>query len=356
MKNKNVEQLILHKEYYNYEKKRQNELDSINKLKQDIIDIDEEVKILKSKIKNINDEYTSKYYLKLKEKENIIKKIEDINKNYDNIDFYIKNTKLLNTYFTNITQCSNNVVNKKDLLNEFMINTNPNYISTDKIDQSEDYCNKCEKYREYMYSETVLVCPHCGEEAYTICNYQLSYKDPPQENMHFIYQRLKHFKDHLARLQAKESTKIPRIVYDIILVEFSKENRTNLAELTISMVREYLSKYIEFKLNKYYENTHLIVFKLNGLPPLNIPKEVEDQFCNMFIMIEDTFRKICPEGRSNLITYLYILYKLSQMCDYTEYLKHFDLLKSNEKLQEQDEIWKKICAELNWKFYPTYKN
>ena len=33
-----------------------------------------------------------------------------------------------------------------------------------------------------------------------------------------------------------------------------------------------------------------------------------------------------------------------------EYLIHFPLLKSREKLYQQDKIWKNICKELNWEF------
>lgn len=36
-----------------------------------------------------------------------------------------------------------------------------------------------------------------------------------------------------------------------------------------------------------------------------------------------------------------------------EYLKFFPLLKSNEKLYKQDQIWKKICKDLRWEFIPS---
>jgi hypothetical protein len=35
------------------------------------------------------------------------------------------------------------------------------------------------------------------------------------------------------------------------------------------------------------------------------------------------------------------------------FLKYFPLLKSKEKLIEQDDIWKKICNELQWEFVPS---
>ena len=36
-----------------------------------------------------------------------------------------------------------------------------------------------------------------------------------------------------------------------------------------------------------------------------------------------------------------------------EFLAYFPVLKDREKRIEQDDIWKKICKELNWNFIPT---
>jgi hypothetical protein len=41
------------------------------------------------------------------------------------------------------------------------------------------------------------------------------------------------------------------------------------------------------------------------------------------------------------------------LLDETEFLPYFPMLKDREKQIEQDEIWKKICKELNWEFVPT---
>ena len=36
-----------------------------------------------------------------------------------------------------------------------------------------------------------------------------------------------------------------------------------------------------------------------------------------------------------------------------EFIKSFPLLKSRQKLRTQDEIWKNICQECKWEFYPS---
>ena len=52
--------------------------------------------------------------------------------------------------------------------------------------------------------------------------------------------------------------------------------------------------------------------------------------------------------------YYYTIYKLCELLGQMQFLPYFPLLKDREKQIEQDEIWKKICADLNWEFIPTH--
>lgn len=49
----------------------------------------------------------------------------------------------------------------------------------------------------------------------------------------------------------------------------------------------------------------------------------------------------------------YTLYKFCELLGEDEYLQYFPLLKSNEKLFAQDQIWRKICKDLRWEFIPS---
>ena len=49
----------------------------------------------------------------------------------------------------------------------------------------------------------------------------------------------------------------------------------------------------------------------------------------------------------------YTLYKMCELLGEDSLLRYFTLLKSNEKLYAQDQIWKKICKDLRWEFIPT---
>lgn len=232
--------------------------------------------------------------------------------------------------------------------------TNPHHISTTEYSKQEDFCFECGEYRELFPSEALFVCPNCGDEVPTVLESDKpSYKDPPHENMYFAYKRINHFKEQLSHMQAKDTTSVPQEVFDVILVEFKKEKRTNLALLTKARVKIYLQRYAHLGYNKYYENVNKIICYLNGMQPLSMPPEVEEQLCAMFQKIQEPFEKHCPPDRINFLSYSYVIHKFCQLLGYHEYLPYFNLLKSKDKLHQQDKIWKKICIDLGWKYHAS---
>lgn len=243
---------------------------------------------------------------------------------------------------------------RADIYDQYLSFTDPHHILNIQYNRDEDLCLICNEFRELIASEAIFVCPKCGDEVQTVMESDKpSYKDPPHENMYFAYKRINHFKEQLSHFQAKETTKIPNEVYDVILIEFKKEKNKNLANLTRSKVKGYLQKYTNLGYNKYYENINQIICHLNGVQPLSMLPEVEEQLCNMFLKIQEPFIKHCPSDRTNFLSYSYVIHKFCQLLGYHEYLPYFNLLKSKDKLHDQDVIWKKICQDLAWKYYPS---
>lgn len=243
---------------------------------------------------------------------------------------------------------------RADICEQYLSRIDPHHITGFDYDKNDDFCCKCNVYRELLPNEAILVCPNCGDEVQTIMEADKpSYHDPPHENMYFAYKRINHFKEQLDHFQAKETTKIPQEIYDAILVEFKKEKKTDLATLTRSCVKKYLQKYAHLGYNKYYENINQIICHLNGIQPFYMKPEVEEQLCNMFQKIQESFEKHCPPGRKNFLSYSYVIYKFCQLLGYKEYLQYFSLLKSKDKLRQQDKIWKNICVDLGWEFIPS---
>ena len=73
----------------------------------------------------------------------------------------------------------------------------------------------------------------------------------------------------------------------------------------------------------------------------------------MFSEIQEPFERNCPQKRKNFLSYSYVLYKFCELLGEDEYLPCFPLLKSKEKLKQQDSIWKGITKDLHWEYIPT---
>ena len=106
-------------------------------------------------------------------------------------------------------------------------------------------------------------------------------------------------------------------------------------------------------MNKYYEHTRQITNLLNGKPPPCISSELYETLINMFMDIQEPFETVCPRNRKNFFSYNYVLYKFCELLGEREMMSLFPLLKSREKLYQQDCIWKDICRITGWTFYKS---
>ena len=349
---------------FNHEKKnKSNLIDNYN-------DYQEKLNNFKLKNKNLitDDEFNE--YINLKETvseyESNIKNIENQN---DIVDYYLKNLNVLGEYYTlkkNIAsnkESSNEFLNSdkslfkktkslnnSKLLHDFLLNNENNYFKK-KFTTNENMCNKCSQEMIFHSQECILECPSCGLTNYVIVDSSKpSYKEPPPEVSYFAYKRINHFNEWLCQFQGKETTDIPESVYNSILAEIKKERITNMSLITSQKIRQYLKK---LKLNKYYEHTTHIINRLNGVSLPLINKEVEDKLRRMFKDIQEPFIKVCPKTRKNFLSYSYVLHKFVELLKMDDLKQYFPLLKSREKLHQQDLIWKNICEILDWPFYKS---
>ena len=241
---------------------------------------------------------------------------------------------------------------RSSLLNKYLQKIDPEHAKeTAVLNQLQDTYGKCDECNcEMIFStnEAVFSCPECGfQEFILIDSDKPSYKDPPREISYYAYKRINHFNEWLAQFQAKESTEIPKEVYDSIIAELKKERINDLSSLNRSKIREILKK---LKMNKYYEHTPHITNRLNGQNAPVMTRETEEKLRHMFIEIQPSFQKHCPKDRSNFLSYSYVLYKFCELLDLDEYLHCFPLLKNKDKLYAQDKIWQNICIDLKWQF------
>jgi hypothetical protein len=261
-------------------------------------------------------------------------------------------TKILNSFFKIKTDDSNDkdTDENKDNIQKYLSNLDESFIDISKFIYETDICNFCHKGELIPIDhEGIMVCNNCHKHIqYLVENEKPSYKEPPKEACFYAYKRINHFREILAQFQAKETTQIPDIVLQNIKNQIKKE-RINLKILTNKKAKEILKK---LGYNKYYEHIPFIKDKLGIKPPV-MSQELEESLCNLFMEIQGPYAKFCPDDRVNFLNYYYTVYKLCELLDQSQFLPYFPMLKDREKRIEQDEIWKKICGELNWEFIPT---
>jgi hypothetical protein len=261
------------------------------------------------------------------------------------------NVTVLHTFF----KLEKPAVNKQKMtthVNAYLKGVEKSFVESDKYVHHLNVCLKCHQGELIPVEfEGVVVCNNgaCSQQFQQLSeNEKPSYKEPPQEVCFYAYKRINHFREILAQFQAKESTQIPQEILDNILGQIKKE-RIDVATITNKKTKEILKK---FGYNKYYEHIPFIKDKLGIKPPVMSPA-LEEKLCSLFMEIQRPYAKFCPPERVNFLNYYYTIYKLCELLDETDFLQYFPMLKDREKRIEQDEIWKKICGELNWEFVPT---
>ena len=243
-------------------------------------------------------------------------------------------------------------LSNEQVIDRFMMYVDPAYIPIPQKIENEimSHCDRCGADLVVYPNEAKLVCTNadCAVEEYVLIECEKpSYKDPPREQSCFPYKRINHFNEWLAQFQAKESTDIPQEVYDLILIELRKSRIVNMTTLRVEKMREILKK---LKLANYYEHIPYIIHRLNGVAAPVLSQETENRLRHMFREIQPSFIKHCPLERKNFLSYAYVLYKFCELLEMDEFLLCFPLLKSHEKLHEQDKIWRKICTDMHWEF------
>lgn len=220
--------------------------------------------------------------------------------------------------------------------------------NAESLKRITEHCASCNIAREEIASEGILVCPRCGSEEYALVVSDFpSFRDPPKERNNYAYKKINHLNEILNQFQAKESTEIPEEVMNEVVYEIKKRRIQNIADLNETHIRDILKK---LGRNNFYEHAAHILSRLNGNPPPTITPEIEEKIRAMFQEIQAPFLLYCPDDRTNLLSYSYILYKLFELLELDEYKVYFPLLKSRDRLIAHDQLWKKICEYLQWEF------
>jgi hypothetical protein len=307
----------------------------------------------------------------------LLEKISNLkNRKYEK-EYYLNTSLILYNYHKgkkiekNANTCGNdlfmdNMINKKettsrgDLLGKFvnMIdNTNKDYEEKIQHNKNTSICNECLIEKMIYQSDSLIVCPECGDSEYIILNNDKpNYKEISTDVNCFAYKKKNHFKEILNQIQGKESTTIPDEVYEKILQEI-KKTRMKTEDIKKQKIREILRKIGH---TKYYEHRSNIMYKIRGIPPITLSREIEDKLLLMFDDLLKPYAKCCPKTRRNFLNYYYVIRKLCEILGLKEILntEHLPQLKSRKKLAEHDQIWKEMIKILQekddiWIYIPS---
>lgn len=254
----------------------------------------------------------------------------------------------------NIFNCKETVgLQRKDIFVDYLIDVERKNLDR-AIEKKMDVCPSCPDSNIFQFNDTSeLVCDNCGMVIDVLISEELTYKEEQETSgkvINYSYKRDNHFNEWLSQFQAQEMTTIPPEVIESLRNEFKKTKIKNVSEITHAKVRGFLKK---LKLNKYYEHVPYITNILSGIRAPNMPQALEERLRLMFKDIQKPFDDNCPTERKNFLSYSYVLYKFCELLSEDTYLQYFPLLKSKEKLHQQDVIWKKICHDLRWEFIST---
>lgn len=252
---------------------------------------------------------------------------------------------------------------KQNLLDEYLYITN-GCRNTNKIvkeyTDTDFVCEECNtKNMIVNYTECYLVCQDCGISRVWRDPNLAQWSDETDVTKAYRYKRHSYFEENLNQFQAKENILIPQELIDSILSEISKRGIDDPEQINKNLIKSILKI-----LNQpaYYDHINSIIRRITGKKAPRMSKELESNLKHMFHQIQEPFEKHkhLIKSRNNFLSYPYCIRKLleiiandknNNMKEAKGMIKNFALLRSHQKIVEQERIWKKICEDLGWPFY-----
>jgi len=286
--------------------------------------------------------------------DDILDKLNETTKSNKKIKKPIKKRNVVNTgakttIFDNLgsTVKIDKVIDKAYLHNEYLRVLRNDRVKSNKISHCSNPNCKSTKEKIIISMEGIMICPDCKWTSDMIIdNETQNIKEGNTDKPKYPYKKSNHFAEKIRQFLSRETTSIPKEIYETIDIEMRKR-LMKPSDVTLKFVKNTLKTY---QFNKYYEHYHSIYCKVANKPPFSLTRDEEEDLFKKFKMIEKAYYKHKPEKRSNFLNYYYVINKLMINQGKYEFAECFPLLKRREKLREQDVVWEKICNEYGWKF------
>ena len=208
-----------------------------------------------------------------------------------------------------------------------------------------DICHRCGSEYKESPEECLLVCTTCAEAVQFMdaSASSVAYGDEV-EYMSFSYKRMNHLNEWLNHFQARESTRIPETCIESIMARLRDNGCTEPTFADVKLCMKSL------KLRGYYDNCMQAWCRITGKEPVRLSPECEERIRLMFMCIQKPFEKHCPPNRTNFLNYTFVICCFCDMLGYTELLPYFSLLKGEDKLEHQIDIFAAVLKEVGWDY------
>ncbi len=247
---------------------------------------------------------------------------------------------------------------KGDILNEYLLNVEKDQdapLPVTAVDEPQYVCASCKAGLLVDAHLSTLVCPECGLSVANLETSERNLSYDQEQHMQrvtlYAYKRSNHMMDWVQSASGNENTEIPSHVLDALRCELRKDRVTDSNQITPKRIKAYLKK---LNFSDLYDHATYIAQLLNGRVAPKFSPEFIQRLLAMFNAIQEPFdRHKHVVDRNNSLSYSYLLYKMTELLGEDDYLQHFSLLKCPHKLFGADTVWRLICKDLRWAFYPT---
>lgn len=300
---------------------------------------DEYFDLIKKKNNLIENIKTTKYPLKLN------KELEKLN-HIISFDEYIVEGSFSVLEIMNETD----IINKTILYNKYIEKFYPKLKYQHSKIIHDDKCKYCDGDNFNIdYKNCQQICLDCGNyDEYTIYRHTWDVEQLHSYNK-TSYDKINTMIEWMDLFTGRDTKDI-----DNKLIETIKErlSRMKNEDISVDIINKVLK---EMKLNKKYKYSYYICAKITGRYP-TITREKEKIIYEYFSLIQDSFNRLKQKNiikRKNIWMYHYCVYKICELIDEKHIMSFIQkpLICNEKNLYKYDEGWKKIMEDLKLPFY-----
>jgi hypothetical protein len=266
---------------------------------------------------------------------------------FKTIENFISNTQCFLDTHTQAEMTDSELIMEMDSL------INPQHCLTKIETIDADICTRegCDGTFVYSPEDAMLYCSRC----HLVTRYDdatsssVAYGDEVEFNS-FWYKKAGHLNEWFNHFLARETTQVPTPVLNAVSCVLYHMGLTNVEWVEFFHIQMALKS---LRLRVYYHQKMQIFCRILNRAPIRLTPSDEEKIKLMFSLIQDPWKRHLPEGRKNFLSYPYCVYKFCQLLGFNHILPYLSLLKGDEKLEQQEVLFEKICIDLTWPFIPV---